>query len=311
MSLKSVLKSRPVIYEIVPPRRDPSRYSTELGGIEAVLHDKRIAAINIPELINRRLERGKVVYSPATIPPEEYAMMIRDYKEPIVNLIVPRMERGAFLGRAEKILLEYEIPNLVLVGKERREDALPGLSVVEALRLLSHGAGRRAALGGICIFSRASSGTDERGVGVGALPEHRRVFQKAEAGGDFVTSQITFEAAPAVEFLVAYQSLCRRTGRRPITVFVSIATVPTPSILALLESLDVQVPPRVRKKLLGSGNMGRESVGVAGKVFAEIVEESERKRIEVPLGLQIEQVGVNSGDLSLQLLDDAYPLIRR
>ena len=296
-----------MIYEIVPPRRDASRFSTELRGVEEVLDEGRIAAINIPELIKRRVDRGGVVYSPATIPPEEYAMLIRDRKEPIVNLIAPRLETDALLSRVRKVLLDYKIPNLVLVGRERREDRLPGPDVIDALRMVSSEKGN-STLGGICIFSRESTGKDEKGK-VRSISEAQRVWLKAGAGCDFVTSQICFESGPVLSFLASYQDLCERTGADPITVFVSLATVPTRSILALLDSLDVDVPQGVRKRLLESHDMGAESVKIASEVFLQVVTSAEQNGIRVPLGLQIEQVGVNSGDLSLRLLDSAYPVI--
>jgi hypothetical protein len=309
LTLKGALRSRPAIYEIVPPRRDASRYSTELRGVEAVLQESKIAAINIPELINRREDHGQVVYSPATIPPEEYAMMIRDYKEPIVNLIAPRLEKEALLRRARRVLQEYKIPNLILVGRERRGDRLPGPEVSEALRLLSANKSDSVALGGICIFSREASGVDQGGSQVSRLAEHRRVWLKADAGCDFVTSQIILEPGPAARFLRAYQDLCESSGREPLTVFISLTTIPTASILKLVESLDVVVPSGIRKRLLGSSNMGKESVKVAEEVLRQVVSEAEKEGIKVPLGLQIEQVGVGSGELSLELLDSVYPTI--
>ena len=136
LSLKASLTKRPVIYEIVPPRRDTSRFNTELQGVEEVLHDSRIAAINIPELISRREQKGRVQYYPATIPPEEYAMLIKEYKEAIVNIIAPRLKKQDFATRVEKILGNYDIPNIVLVGRERHGDVLPGPSVPEALALI-------------------------------------------------------------------------------------------------------------------------------------------------------------------------------
>jgi hypothetical protein len=310
LSLKSSLSSRPVIYEIVPPRRDTSRFSTELRGIEDVLSDRRIAAINIPELINRREEQKRTSYSPATIPPEEYALMIKDFKESIVNVISPRLGKEEFERRAKKILNEYRIPNLLIVGKERHGDQMPGPSATEALRLLSKAKTDAVALGGICIFDRRASGTDGVGNVTNDMSEQKRVWLKAEAGCDFVTSQITFDQKKAVAFLQAYQLICDETNQKPVTVFISISTVPTQGILSLLETLDVVIPARVRKRLLGESNMGRESLLVAAEVFSEIIAKAKDADIKVPLGLQIEQVGVNSGELSLELLDRTYPVLK-
>lgn len=304
MSLKSSLKRRPVIYEIVPPRRDTSRFNTELQGIEQVLEDRRIAAINIPELMARREAKGKVHYSPTTMPPEEYAVMIRDYKEPIVNVVAPRLAKSEFLARARRILRDLKMKNIVVVGKERQGDVLPGPGVVEALGLV-RSEDEGAALGGICIFDRETGPSSDYGAR-SRLSEARRVWLKAKSGCDFVTSQIAFDPRPALGFIAAYRRLCEETETEPLTVFVSLTTVPTKSILSLIESLDVVVPLKVKRRMEDSGNMGAESLKVGAEVFQDILSESERRGDGIPLGLQIEQVGVNSAGLSLELLDRVY-----
>ncbi len=309
MSLKTSLKDGPLIYEIVPPRRDTSRFNTELRGVENVLTDRRIDAINIPELMTRRKDGDGVRYSPTTIPPEEYALLIRDHKEPIVDIIAPRLGREQLLARTRKILGDYGIRNLVIVGKERHEDPLSGPSVLEALSLINAERAEDLALGGICIFGREVAASADYGVH-SRLTEARRVWAKAGAGCDFVTSQICFDAEPALRFLAAYGRLCEKTGAEPLTVFVSLATVPSASIMALIESLDVAIPPKVKKRILSADRMGQESLKVAGEIFQRIVSESERRRDGVPLGLQVEQVGINSGELSLELLDGVYRTLR-
>jgi 5,10-methylenetetrahydrofolate reductase len=141
------------------------------------------------------------------------------------------------------------------------------------------------------------------------LTEARRIWLKAEAGCDFVTSQITFDHRPALDFLTSYQELCEETERSPLTVFVSLTTVPSASILSLIEGLDVVIPPRVRKRLIDSRDMGRESLKIAVEILEEIMVQAKQRKVRVPLGLQIEQVGVNNDGLSLELFDRVYPMI--
>ena len=298
-----------MIYEIVPPRRDTSRFNTELQGVEEVLQDSRIAAINIPELFNRTKSEGTGAYYPATIPPEEYALLIKEFKEPIVNFVAPRLERQAFLARARRALHEYGIRNLVVVGKERREDLLPGPSAVEGLRLLRPEKGDDVALGGVCIFNRESVTPPEYGGGKSRLSEVSRVSLKARAGCDFVTSQIAFDSLQAVDFLVSYQALCDSQKTTPVTVFISLTTIPTEGILSLLEDLDVFIPAGVKNRLQSGGNMGKKSVGIATDVFNRILVELERRGSQVPIGLQIEQIGVKNDELSLSLLDKVYNML--
>ncbi len=309
MTLKEVLGDRPVIYEIVPPRRDPSRFNTELRGVEDVLHDHRIAAINVPELINRREQSGRVHYSPATIPPEEYALLIKEYKESIVNIIAPRLTRVEFVERLKKVIDIYDIPNITIVGRERHEDILPGPTVSEALDLVRENKRERTTVGGICIFNRnAAPHHDYKATG--RLDEHRRVWFKAKLGCDFVTSQINFDPGPAIEFLSSYGRLCDRTGEPPLTVFISLTTIPSQSIMSLLDRLDVVIPAQARRRLLRSSNMGRESLAIATEVFREIVGKVKRTGIDVPIGLQIEQLGVHNDRLSLDLVDAIYPILK-
>jgi 5,10-methylenetetrahydrofolate reductase len=311
LTLKEALGSRPVIYEIVPPRANPSRFGMELHGVEGVMHDRRIDAINIPELINRRESGGNVHYSPATIPPEEYALFVREYKEPIVNMIAPRLTREAFRNRVDRALEEYGVKDIILVGRERREDVLPGPSVVEALDLVREGRHNLGAVGGICIFTRKAGNAGEYSEYGPRLDEPRRMWAKGSKGCDFLTSQVIFDAQPAVRCLVSYQDLCEKTQVAPMTVFLSIATVPTQSILALLERLDVVVPTVVRRRLLKARNMGRESLKIAADVLTQMIESLERKMVRVPLGLQVEQLGVKSEELSLELLDMVYGDFKR
>ncbi|MDG7010810.1 MAG: hypothetical protein JRN57_01695 [Nitrososphaerota archaeon] len=308
MALKEKLRDGPVLYEIVPPRKDTSRYQSELRGVEEVLHDPRIDAVNVPELTKRE-EGGRVRYSPVTIPPEEYALMIKEYKEPVVNMIAPRLPMEAFLHRARKVLDDYGFQNLVLVGKEKSGDVLPGPGVLEALGALRPVKGAGVALGGICIFDRRSVDTGEYGEENGRLDEARRVWAKAKAGCDFVTAQIAFDPGPALDFLTSYKVLCDAKGTEPVTIFVSLATIPSPSILSLIESLDVVVPPSMKRALGGGAQMGRRSVELSAEVFREVVAGVESRRLDVPLGLQVEQVGVNSGGLALELLDRVHPML--
>ncbi|MDA4126967.1 MAG: hypothetical protein OK452_07170, partial [Thaumarchaeota archaeon] len=224
---------------------------------------------------------------------------------PIVNLIAPRLARDVFQKRVHKILKEYGIKGLVLVGKERHNDVLPGPSVVEALDLVGDEKENDVVLGGICIFTRKTKGGEDYGY-ASNLEEPRRMWIKASRGCDFVTSQINFDASDAVDCLSSYQDLCDKTGTIPMTVFLSIAAVPSQSILSLLERLDVVLPPRVSKRILQADDMGRESVKVATEVFREMLGSLERRHISVPVGMQVEQIGVRSEQLTMELLDNLY-----
>jgi 5,10-methylenetetrahydrofolate reductase len=309
LTLKDALHDRPVLYEVVPPRREPSKFETELRGLDGVLGDKRVNAINVPELFDRLEQGGGVTYAPTTILPEEYARIIGSRKETVVNIVAPRLPKKELLARLRRISDSYGIRNAILVGKERKEDALPGPNVLEAIELVHQSPGAIETLGGICIFDRNSKFDAAYG-SAGSLDEHQRALAKTRAGCDFLTSQIIFDPEPPVRFMSSYQQACQKAGLRPATVFVSLSTTQSQTIVDLMDKLDVAIPSQTRKRILQSSDPGKESVDVATEVFQEVIENFRRDHIRVPVGLQVEQVGVNSAELTLELLDRTYPILK-
>ena len=317
MSFREMLSSRPVLYEVVPPKlgSPDSEIQRRIELLEGVLHDRRVDAINVPELLERREADGRVSYIPITIAPEEYASLIGGSKEKVVNIVSPRLAPEEFTRRVRN-LESYGIRNLVVVGKARKSDTLPGPSVIEALDLVTlmnkERSGKKTGilLGGICIFDRNRKTSHGYGTTSKELNEYERVAIKARHGCRFVTSQINFDSKPPLEFLAKYAALCQRTKERPITIFISLSTVKTPGILSLLTGLGVRIPNAVKKRLQEDpNNMGRISVDASTEVFSEIVESMKSNDIDIPIGLHIEQVGIGSVDLSLELLDRTYPLL--
>ncbi len=215
-------------------------------------------------------------------------------------------------------LRQNGIRNLVLVGKARRSDLMPGPSVVEALDLVSlmnlgyRGAEMEMLPGGICIFNRDRKTDHGYETQSEELNEYQRVAIKARHGCRFVTGQISFDSRAPIDFFTGYKAHCEKSGERPISVFVSLSTIKSEGILSLFtERLEVYVPEETTKKLLRDlDRMGELSLEISPEVFSEIVESIKSNRIDVPVGLHIEQVGKNSADLSLELLDRTYPILK-
>ena len=313
------MSEKPVIYEIVPPKLGSSESEIErrIELLERVLRDSRINAINIPELKEKRETNGQASYVPTTIPPEEYAELIGGSKEKIVNIVSPHLTQEEFTQRVCN-LKNYGIKNLVVVGKARKSDLLHGPSVLEALDLVSamnqgH-AGEKTdiLLGGICIFHRNRKTDHEYEAGSIELNEHERTAIKARHGCRFVTSQIIFDAKVPLEFLAKYAAHCEQGREKPVTIFISLSTVKSLGILSLLtDVLEVQMPDQIKKKLQREPDkMGKLSVEISTEIFARIIEWIKSNRIDIPIGLHIEQVGTNSDDVSLELLDRTYAILK-
>jgi hypothetical protein len=64
------------------------------------LRDKRIYAINIPELVERTVDGGKISYKDYAMKPDDYARLLKRYTtELIINVIAPRLRKEDFLER--------------------------------------------------------------------------------------------------------------------------------------------------------------------------------------------------------------------
>jgi 5,10-methylenetetrahydrofolate reductase len=309
LTLKEALRDRPVLYEVVPPRREPSKFETELKGLDGVLADRRVSAINIPELFERLEQGGRVTYAPATIPPEEYAKIIGKHKETVVNVVAPRLTKQELLSRIRRMSESFGVRNTVVVGKERREDALPGPNVTEAIELIRGASSGIETIGGICIFERNSK-LDSDYSPSEKVDEYQRALAKTQKCCDFLTSQITYDSEPASNFITSYQAACEKAEVQPATVFVRLSTIQSEGIMELMDKLDVRIPLVKRKRILQGNNPGRASVEVAAEVFGEVIDCLEKSGAKIPIGLQVEQVGVNSADLTLELLDRAYPVLK-
>lgn len=319
MTLRDILSNKPVIYEVVPPKlgSSESEIARRIEHLERVLQDKRIDAINIPELMERKETNGEVTYVPTTIPPEEYAAIIGGSKEKIANIVAPRLLQRDFIKRVRG-LEKYDIRNLVLVGKARHSDVLPGPSVVKAMELVSAvneehpGEKMGILLGGICIFNRNKKTYHGYEAPGRELDEYERVAIKARYGCRFVTSQINYDSIAAIKFLTNYANYCKQTRGRPVTVFVSLSSIKSLSILSLLtEGLEVYIPSEIRRTLQQEPDrIGELSVDTATEVFSEIIDSMKSNKIDIRIGLHIEQVSIAGADLSLELLDRTYPLLK-
>lgn len=279
-----------------------------------VLSDRRIDAINIPDLIERSVNRGKVNYNDYAMKPEQYADLLKRYgKEIIINAISPRMHKEEFVDR---ILTAYEngIKNYIVVGKERSTDVLPGYSVPDAIKRLSRELNGfdDTSIGGICIFHREHRGAAEYNPHRKYLDEYERVSIKARNGCKFVTSQIVYDAPTAIRFLERYNTYCGSKNEKPLTVLISLAPISSPTLLNLLiEKLDVYIPKNAVKDLLKDPDrIGEKSIEISKSILYKIVSYVRENGINVPLGLQIEQIGLKNYGLALKLLDKTYEVIK-
>ncbi|HLC59709.1 MAG TPA: hypothetical protein VJH34_04255 [archaeon] len=318
MSLEKKLYNHPILYEVVPPKLDLSLsdFRNKLNLLKSVLDECKIDAFNVPEIIDRREIGGRVLYEQSRLAPEEYASLIAlQDREVIVNIVAPRLPKDIFIRRVENIV-NSGIYNIVVVGKEKNIDNFPGPNVVEALDIISsmNKSSEKIVPGGITMFQRNYK--ENHGYAVnGSLNEYQRIAIKAKHGCRFVTSQIIFDSKDASDFFSKYKDYHIATSEDPITVFISLSTIASEKVLDLMGYLGVYISDDFRKELKANySKMGELSVEHSVKVLGEIIDSMREKGSHkyIPIGLQIEQVGSNgkSTDLSLELLDRTYGIIK-
>lgn len=286
--LEEKLLDKPVLYEVVPPK--PSENLEDfVNALEPVSRDSRLDAINLPELSNRQ-------------PPERLAQALDTRKELVVNIIAP--SRPAFNAHAHA-LSKMGIRNLIVVGGEHSQVNYPGPNVLQALKNLEGD----FLLGAVTIFSRKPK--NDPNYPVKLVSEADRVFYKNINGAKFFTSQILLDAEIAKEFLMDYAQYQDRLGTYlHATIFLSFMSLAsTAQYRFITETLEVY--PGAGKALQSVANIKRGSIRYAEKMLNEIVDFVDYHELHIPLGLQVEQIGKNNVESTLELLDRLLPIFER
>jgi 5,10-methylenetetrahydrofolate reductase len=296
--------SRPLtLYEVIPPDRsapretiaDQARYITNL------LVDHGIDAINIPEIRNEERNGDRVAGFMEKYDPRNFGMTIQDIYEGSIDLVVnhavvydePDAQREWFQTTYEK----FGIDSLVLVGGESSDVDYPGPSVPEAAQLareVGDEFGVDPCLGAITIPTRRRESFDE--------PD--RMLAKIDDGAEFFTSQVIYEADSTRRLLADYDEACREHGVDPAPVFLSFAPITGRKDARFLEWLGVRIPEEVKTWVLDQGGRPLDrSVRVAEHLLREILTFTERRELDVPVGINVEHIMRYNFDASEVLLD--------
>jgi len=189
---------------------------------------------------------------------------------------------------------DFAVRSFVLVGGTSGRVRYPGPSVVEANRILRSALRGRAdvALGNITIPERES--------------EIDRLMEKTQAGCDFFTSQVLFEAEPMATVLRAYGRRCAAQGIEPATFLLSFAPVSDYQDIEFLVWLGATVTPRTEEALLASvePGSGLPSFDRARTLWSQLRAAAALSRPPVPLGVNVEMISTHNFDLAVQMARD-------
>lgn len=284
----------PILFEALPPQVDSSeaQWQDHLDLLDPLKH-AGLAGVNVPEIVNGHYR---------TVEPRSFAAALqrRLGVRAVLNRITVHHTLPALQSWATETRQGHGIHDLVLVGGERSTEPYPGVGVTAALEALRPGLARaNGHLGVITIPTRRRADLDE--------PE--RLRRKQQAGADFAISQILCEPEAAQRL----QSDVAATwgGRKPLTLFWSLAPVAKKRDLEFLAWLGVEVPETVRKALLAedAGRRLARSHALNLAIARRLLEGAEAEG-GVPIGFCVEHVMLSNIEAGIDLVDQVRSLVR-
>lgn len=297
-ALSRAAEQPPLMFEPVPPPKDTTAEAIDqhLDALKDALGAiPDVAGVNVPQIVGGTYE---------TVDALDYSAAVQERTglDVLVNKIValePPEKLGPWIQHA---VVERNVRHVILVGGESSAIDYPGPSVTQANRIVANLDGATAdTIGNICIPFRRRPGADE--------PD--RMAAKTAAGADHFTSQIVLEPTTTRRLLRDYDRACRHAGITPATVFIGLAPVTDARDLKLMKSLGVEIPPHIERDLLWDDSAIAErslelNLGILRRVLAALREE----HIQVPVGLNVEQVSLRNWDDSITLAREAQALLQ-
>lgn len=279
--LAEALRATPLFFEPVPPssRAKPARAATEIEAVVALVEaNPRIDALDVPELVDENHE-GRPLYR--TADPREYARRLaeRTGREVVVNKVVAHLENPEAIERWAGDTVRMGLRHVVLVGGTSRYIPYPGPAVTEADRICRPIVERAGGLvGNITIPQREG--------------EPHRMLSKTRAGASFFTTQIVFDAESTFAMVREYDLLCRHASLPPVPVLLSFAPLVDDQDAEFIRWLGADVPEPVERAILegDDGDAVHRSVQRALEVWNSVVDRSRAAGVEVPLGVNVEQI---------------------
>ncbi|MEA3136156.1 MAG: hypothetical protein QOC71_437, partial [Thermoplasmata archaeon] len=219
----------------------------------------------------------------------------------ILNRITVHHPLPQLRNWAAETRLATGIHDFVLVGGESSKQEYPGPGVLAALEGLRQPVTRaNGHLGVITIPTRRRK----------VLDEPQRLVQKQDAGADFAISQILCEPEAALR-LQSDLLVASLHGRRPLTLFWSLAPVAKKRDLEFLDWLGVEVPEEVRSGLLAAEPSRRvaRSHELNLAIARRLLEGAEGKG-SGPIGFCVEHVMLSNIEAAIELVDEVRTLTK-
>lgn len=290
--LLAALNRRPLFFEPVPPsaRTSPARAEAHLGELARLLADlPRVDVLDVPELVDENHD-GRPYYRSGDTRVFAGRVAQRTGREVVVNKVVAHLPDVPALERWARETVAQGLHHFVLVGGSSRYIPYPGPSVSEANRVVRPiAAGAQGLVGNIAIPQRTG--------------EAHRMLQKGRAGAGFFTTQILFDSDSALRMLREYDLLCRQAGVAPAAVLLSVAPIADEGDAEFVRWLGADIPEGAERAILNGDEAGAggRSIARALAVWQAVREGVARDGIEVPVGVNVEQISLRHLGIAIEM----------
>jgi 5,10-methylenetetrahydrofolate reductase len=280
-SLSDALADRPLVFEPVPPtaRSSAARATAHTEDLLKLLATvPRVDALDIPELVDENHD-GRPFYRSGDTRVFGRQLKEATGREVIVNRVVAHLPSEPALAEWTREAIARSLTHFVLVGGSSRYIPYPGPTVMEANRIcraLVEPAG--GLIGNITIPQRTG--------------EAHRMLAKTRAGASFFTTQIVFDAEQVLKMLREYDLLCRQAGLRPAALLMSVAPLADEGDAEFVRWLGADIPEAAERAILNGDDAqaGARSIAHALKVWGELRAGAKTHDLEVPIGVNVEQI---------------------
>jgi 5,10-methylenetetrahydrofolate reductase len=280
-SFAEALAERPLFFEPLPPTARSSA-----ARVHALVEEEvrllaavpRLDAVDVPELVDENHE-GRPYYR--SLNPPEFARTVGDRAgcEAVVNKVVAHLPNVDALAQWTRATIDHGVKNFVLVGGSSRYIPYPGPAVAEANRvclpLIAQAGG---SLGNIAIPQRTG--------------EAHRMLAKTRSGASFFTTQIVFDSDAVLRMIREYGRLCAQAGLPPASVLLSVAPLADEGDAQFVRWLGADIPEAIERSILNGDDAGASarSIAQALRLWQEVRRGVERAHVDVPIGVNVEQV---------------------
>jgi len=297
-------QKRPVVvYEILPPREKDGTLNSYAEKISSLLSQTHIDAINIPEVHDENGRGKRPIKNLERAEAREFGRLLQDNVgiEAIVNRVTVHENLDKQTKWIKETFYDYDIENLILVGGESSNIEYTGPSVNTASEYITRdlNSGKFDIFcGGIAIPSRNI--------------ESKRLLRKGSNGIEFFTTQVLYDSKKINKMLKYYNDICKKNNVIPRRILLSFAPVSSKKNIDFLKWLGVEIPTETEKRLTNKKtDMTNESLEIATEILNNILENNEKNKINIPVGLNVEHIMSYNFQHSINMLQELSKIYRK